>query len=80
MTEPVTIAPGIQRLRAANPSALTGSGTNTYILGGNDLAVIESANIPYLNTSLRSCVCRAVELVHGGVTKLKESRGRQRLR
>lgn len=41
MTEPVTLAPGIRRLRAANPSPLTGSGTNTYLLGGNDLAVID---------------------------------------
>jgi hydroxyacylglutathione hydrolase len=41
MTEPVAITPGILRLRAANPSPLTGSGTNTYLLGGNDLAVID---------------------------------------
>lgn len=41
MTEPVTLAPGIQRLRAPNPSALTGTGTNTYLLGGNDVAVID---------------------------------------
>ncbi len=41
MTEAVTLAPGIRRLRAANPSPLTGSGTNTYLLGTNDLAVID---------------------------------------
>ena len=28
------LAPGIVRLRAANPSPMTGSGTNTYVLQG----------------------------------------------
>jgi hydroxyacylglutathione hydrolase len=41
MTEPVTLTPRIQRLRAANPSPLTGSGTNTYLVGGKDIAVID---------------------------------------
>lgn len=36
-----TIAPGVRRLRAANPSPLTGSGTNTYLVGSTDLAVID---------------------------------------
>jgi hydroxyacylglutathione hydrolase len=41
MTGLVFLAPGLVRLRAANPSALTGSGTNTYILGTTELAVID---------------------------------------
>lgn len=36
-----TLAPGILRLRAANPSPLTGTGTNSYILGTDRLAVID---------------------------------------
>ncbi len=41
MTEAFEIAPGLRRLRAANPSPLTGTGTNTYLLGTADLAVID---------------------------------------
>lgn len=33
--------PPIQRILAPNPSALTGPGTNTYIIGATDLAVID---------------------------------------
>jgi glyoxylase-like metal-dependent hydrolase (beta-lactamase superfamily II) len=35
------LAAGLLRLRAANPSPLTGSGTNTYVLGTESLAVID---------------------------------------
>lgn len=35
------ITTGVRRLRADNPSPLTGSGTNTYIVGTTDLAVID---------------------------------------
>ena len=41
MTGLVTLSPGLQRLRAANPSPLTGTGTNTYILGGQKIAIID---------------------------------------
>jgi hydroxyacylglutathione hydrolase len=41
MTGPVTLAPGLRRLRAANPSPLTGTGTNTYLLGQEEIAVID---------------------------------------
>jgi glyoxylase-like metal-dependent hydrolase (beta-lactamase superfamily II) len=33
--------PPIRLIRAANPSPLTGTGTNTWVLGGSDLAVID---------------------------------------
>lgn len=33
--------PAIRLVRAANPSALTGSGTNTYLVGRGDVAVID---------------------------------------
>ena len=41
MTEPALLAPGLRRLRAANPSPLTGTGTNTYLLGETDIAIID---------------------------------------
>ncbi len=37
----VDIAPGIQRITAPNQSAFTYKGTNTYILGGKEVAVID---------------------------------------
>ena len=38
----VTLAPGVQRLTAPNPGAMTGPGTNTYILGdGGPFTVID---------------------------------------
>lgn len=38
----VTLAPGIRRVLAPNPSPLTGPGTNSYLLGdGPDIAVID---------------------------------------
>lgn len=36
-----TLARGLRRIRAANPSPLTGTGTNTYLVGTTDLAVID---------------------------------------
>ena len=35
------LAPGIRRLIAPNPSIMTGPGTNTYMLGKNDIAVLD---------------------------------------
>lgn len=39
--EIVEIAPGIRRLTAPNPGMMTGPGTNTYLLGRDELAVID---------------------------------------
>lgn len=41
MTAPVALADGLLRLRAPNPSPLTGTGTNTYLLGQDELAVVD---------------------------------------
>lgn len=42
MTQAVeTPAPGVRLVRAANPSALTGTGTNSYIIGTGRVAVID---------------------------------------
>ena len=35
------IAPGVKRIVAPNPSMMTGPGTNTYLIGNNDIAVID---------------------------------------
>ncbi|MEM7433157.1 MAG: MBL fold metallo-hydrolase [Pseudomonadota bacterium] len=35
------IAPGVRRLIAPNPSMMTGPGTNTYLIGESDVAVID---------------------------------------
>ena len=37
----MTLDPPIRHLRAPNPSPLTGSGTNTWLVGGSELAVID---------------------------------------
>ncbi len=39
--EPITLAPGLRRVLAPNPSPMTYRGTNTYLLGETDLAVID---------------------------------------
>ncbi|MEY8839833.1 MBL fold metallo-hydrolase, partial [Cribrihabitans sp. XS_ASV171] len=39
--EPITLAPGLRRVLAPNPSPMTSRGTNTYLLGESDLAVID---------------------------------------
>jgi glyoxylase-like metal-dependent hydrolase (beta-lactamase superfamily II) len=39
--EIVEIAPGIRRLTAPNPGVMTGPGTNTYLLGHDELALID---------------------------------------
>ena len=35
------LAPGVRRLLAPNPSMMTGPGTNTYLIGKNELAVLD---------------------------------------
>jgi glyoxylase-like metal-dependent hydrolase (beta-lactamase superfamily II) len=37
----ITLAPGVRRIRAPNPGMMTGSGTNTYLLGDDAVAVID---------------------------------------
>ncbi|MCH2163474.1 MAG: MBL fold metallo-hydrolase [Marinovum sp.] len=38
---PATLAPGVQRIIAPNPSPMTYWGTNTYVIGQSDVAVID---------------------------------------
>jgi glyoxylase-like metal-dependent hydrolase (beta-lactamase superfamily II) len=39
--EPVALAPGLVRLTAPNPGLMTGPGTNSYLIGSGELAVID---------------------------------------
>jgi glyoxylase-like metal-dependent hydrolase (beta-lactamase superfamily II) len=39
--EPVELAPGLVRLTAPNPGLMTGPGTNSYLIGSTELAVID---------------------------------------
>lgn len=44
------LAPGVNRLVAPNPGMMTGPGTNTYILGENEVAVIDPG--PVIDTHI----------------------------
>ena len=56
MTAPLEIlAPGIRRLCAPNPSAMTGTGTNSYIVGTGTVAVIDPG--PDLPAHLDAILC-----------------------
>lgn len=37
----VRLAPGVRRVTAPNPGVMTGAGTNTYLLGERDVAVVD---------------------------------------
>ena len=37
----VQLAPGLRRITAPNPGVMTGAGTNTYLLGQRDVAVVD---------------------------------------
>ena len=37
----VELAPGVRRIVAPNPSMMTGPGTNTYLIGEDQVAVID---------------------------------------
>jgi hypothetical protein len=39
--EAVPVAPGVRRVTARNPGPFTFHGTNTYLIGTDDLAVID---------------------------------------
>jgi glyoxylase-like metal-dependent hydrolase (beta-lactamase superfamily II) len=55
--QPDQIAPGLRRILAPNPSPMTFRGTNTYIVGQTDLAVIDPGpdNAAHLAAILAAC-------------------------
>ena len=70
---PVTIAPGIVRLTAPNPGVMTGPGTNSYIVGDNELVLVDpgpdiashiDALIDLVGTRLKWIVCTHTHLDH----------------
>jgi glyoxylase-like metal-dependent hydrolase (beta-lactamase superfamily II) len=39
--QPVAVAPGVRRILAPNPGMMTGPGTNTYLVGDEEVAIID---------------------------------------
>ena len=63
------VAPGIRRLLAPNPSAFTFAGTQTYIVGEGEVAVIDpgpedSLHIEALTSALRGAKVSAILVTH----------------
>ncbi|WP_293447185.1 MBL fold metallo-hydrolase [Planktotalea sp.] len=55
--KPVTLAPALRRILAPNPSPMTYRGTNTYLLGHHDIAVIDPGpdSDPHLAAIMAAC-------------------------
>ena len=54
---PDWLAPDLRRLRAANPSPMTGTGTNSYLLGQGDVVLIDPGpDLPVHHRALLSCL------------------------
>ncbi|TDL78125.1 MBL fold metallo-hydrolase [Palleronia sediminis] len=69
MPRPDPIAPGIARLRAANPSPMTGEGTNTYLVGEDSVAVIDPgpaapAHLDAIEEALKGRVLSHILVTH----------------
>ena len=46
----VQVAPGVHRITANNPGVMTAAGTNTYLLGQRDIAVIDPGPVALEHT------------------------------
>ena len=59
------VAPGVNRLLAPNPSPMTGDGTNTYLIGDTDVAVIDPgpALAPHLDAIIAEVARRDGRIV-----------------
>jgi glyoxylase-like metal-dependent hydrolase (beta-lactamase superfamily II) len=58
--EPAELAPGLVRLTAPNPGLMTGPGTNSYVIGSSELAVIDPGpvNAAHLASLQRAAASR----------------------
>lgn len=65
MTPDCTLAPGLRRILAPNPSPMTGPGTNSFLIGEDRLAVIDPgpALPAHLDTLLAAIGGRRVEAI-----------------
>lgn len=52
-----TLVPGVRRIVAPNPGMMTGPGTNTYLLGRNEIAVLDPG--PRIDRHVEEIVVRA---------------------
>ena len=59
------LSPGVRRIVAPNPSMMTGPGTNTYIFGERELAVVDPG--PRLRAHIDDIVRRAGAPIRGDV-------------
>jgi glyoxylase-like metal-dependent hydrolase (beta-lactamase superfamily II) len=81
----VQVAPGVRRLTAPNPGVMTGPGTNTYLVGERELAVIDPGpeSEPHLaalreavGARLRWILCTHTHLDHSpGARALAQATG-----
>lgn len=55
------LAPGIRRLVAPNPSMMTGPGTNTYLIGSRDIAVLDPG--PAIDSHVKAIQASAGALI-----------------
>lgn len=62
--EPVELLPGVRRLVAPNPGMMTGPGTNTYLLGTREIAVLDPG------PAMDRHVARIIECAGAPVTRI----------
>lgn len=85
--EVVEIAPGVRRVTAPNPGVMTGPGTNSYILGNDELLLIDpgpdidshrEALLKLVGTQLRWILCTHTHRDHSPLARaLKAATGAQ---
>jgi len=83
----VTVAPGVRRITAPNPGVMTGPGTNSYLIGDAELALIDpgpeldahrDALLAAVGDRLRWILCTHTHRDHSPLARaLKEATGAQ---
>jgi glyoxylase-like metal-dependent hydrolase (beta-lactamase superfamily II) len=76
----VELAPGLRRLRAPNPGIMTGAGTNTYLLGFEQIAVLDPGPADERHVSaIRQAAKGSIEWILATHTHLDHSPAAARL-